>query len=307
MMIYDIIGDVHGNAELLEELLSELGYRMSDNLFTHAERRAVFVGDFINRGKSSRRTLQIVRGMVESGNGYAILGNHELYAIIFNLKDRNGVPFGKNDSNLAISMKTTIKEFASSPSEWKSYRNWLRTLPLFLDFDNFRVVHAYWNDSYINYLKDNFSGSGIRKQVFREIYKNPDSVIGRIFWETTKGIDFEVPQDLRIRDNKGVFQKSFRMMWWDSLLGKTFEQISFEDKFRLPAYTVPPEIIPDIKPYPETAPIIFFGHYRRVNGPYIIRKNICCLDSGPGVSKVLTAYSWNGERVLDINNLVQVQ
>ena len=95
------------------------------------------------------------------------------------------------------------------------------------------------------------------------------------------------------------------MKWWDSPLGKTFEQISFEDKFRLPEYTVPPEIIPDFTCYSPEAPIIFFGHYRRTNGPYIIRPNVCCLDSGPGISKILTAYTFRGEKNLVENHLVQ--
>jgi len=306
-MIYDIIGDVHGNFTLLTGLLRQLGYKSFNNSFFHPDRKPVFVGDLINRGNESRKTLHLVRNMVESGDGYAILGNHEIYAILINLKDQNGGLLVRINSELSMSMKNVLKEFLSVPAEWKSFRNWLRTLPLFLDFGDFRVVHAYWNDDYIRYFRENFSGLRIKKQVFREIYKNPASDLGTMIWQTTKGINFEVPADLRVRDNKGIFHRSFRMAWWDSPVGKTFEQISFEDKFRLPAYTVPPEIIPETTSYPEDAPILFFGHYRRFSGPYVIRPNVCCLDSGSGISKKLTAYSFFGEKVLDPKNLVHFE
>ena len=66
--MYDIIGDVHGHAQLLKKLLTKLGYKKSDEGYVHSSRKAVFVGDFINRGPSIRKTIRIVREMVENGN-----------------------------------------------------------------------------------------------------------------------------------------------------------------------------------------------------------------------------------------------
>ena len=96
------------------------------------------------------------------------------------------------------------------------------------------------------------------------------------------------------------------MRWWEDPQGKTFEEMSFESKFVLPSYTIPEQIIPQDYPYPEDAPIVFFGHYCRFKGPHIIKSNICCVDSCVAGNKVLTAYRWNGEKVLDKQNLVQV-
>ena len=80
-----------------------------------------------------------------------------------------------------------------------------------------------------------------------------------------------MPGDLKIINNKGVSPRSFRMRWWEETTGKTFEEISFESKFTLPQYEIPKQIVIQNNPYPEDAPIVFFGHYCRHNGPHIVK------------------------------------
>ena len=64
---FDIIGDVHGCATKLEALLGDLGYARNDwtGAYWHPRRRAVFVGDLIDRGDEQLRVLEIVKPMVE--------------------------------------------------------------------------------------------------------------------------------------------------------------------------------------------------------------------------------------------------
>jgi hypothetical protein len=80
-MNYDIIGDIHGQADKLVNLLEKMGYTLHDNVWTHSSRQVIFVGDFIDRGLQQLATVDIARSMVESGTALAILGNHELNAI----------------------------------------------------------------------------------------------------------------------------------------------------------------------------------------------------------------------------------
>jgi len=47
---FDVIGDVHGMGTALIELLEHLGYSETSGHFAHPTRRAVFVGDFVDRG-----------------------------------------------------------------------------------------------------------------------------------------------------------------------------------------------------------------------------------------------------------------
>ncbi len=59
------IGDVHGCAHELEDLLDKLSPRQGD--------RVLFLGDLINRGPESHRVVRIVRDQ-----GYkSVMGNHE--------------------------------------------------------------------------------------------------------------------------------------------------------------------------------------------------------------------------------------
>lgn len=76
---FDVIGDVHGHAAELTILFKRMGYQETNGVLRHPEgRRVVFLGDFIDRGPEIRRTLEIVRGMVEAGSALAVMGNHEL-------------------------------------------------------------------------------------------------------------------------------------------------------------------------------------------------------------------------------------
>ncbi|RSM62557.1 polynucleotide kinase-phosphatase [Amycolatopsis sp. WAC 01376] len=71
---FDVIGDVHGCREELEELLTELGY--ADGV--HPEgRTAVFVGDLVDRGPDTPGVLRRVMAMAEAGNALVVCGNHE--------------------------------------------------------------------------------------------------------------------------------------------------------------------------------------------------------------------------------------
>ena len=71
-MAYDIIGDIHGQADKLEALLRTLGYRDTAGAWRHAERQAIFVGDFIDRGPAQVRSVHIVRRMVDAGAALAV-------------------------------------------------------------------------------------------------------------------------------------------------------------------------------------------------------------------------------------------
>src|SRR5258708_86764 len=77
---FDIIGDVHGCAAELLTLLSRLGYarRPGTAAFAHPDgRRAVFVGDLVDRGPNVVDVLRIVHDMREAGDALLVIGNHD--------------------------------------------------------------------------------------------------------------------------------------------------------------------------------------------------------------------------------------
>ena len=75
---FDIIGDVHGCHTELIELLDRLGYDVTARPIAHRDnRRAVFVGDLVDRGPGVAEVLEVAMSMVENGSALCIAGNHE--------------------------------------------------------------------------------------------------------------------------------------------------------------------------------------------------------------------------------------
>src|SRR6516164_5985142 len=89
--MYDLIGDIHGHADELVQLLEALGYETARGLYRHPNRKVIFLGDFIDRGPQIRQVLEIVRPMIESGHALAVMGNHELNALAYHTEDRESL------------------------------------------------------------------------------------------------------------------------------------------------------------------------------------------------------------------------
>ncbi len=83
---FDIIGDIHGCATELEQLLTQLGYAVAWSqdrgeravTVTPPEgRKAVFLGDLVDRGPNAPDVLRMVMSMVAADMAYCVQGNHE--------------------------------------------------------------------------------------------------------------------------------------------------------------------------------------------------------------------------------------
>jgi protein phosphatase len=76
---FDLIGDVHGCGDELEELLAKLGYAPdASGVFHHPEgRKVVFLGDLVDRGPRVPDVLRIAMGMVKAGSALCLPGNHD--------------------------------------------------------------------------------------------------------------------------------------------------------------------------------------------------------------------------------------
>ena len=82
---FDVIGDVHGCRAELEQLLTELGYTLEHDAAgrpvgaRHPDgRRAIFVGNLVDRGPDTPGVLRLVMGMVAAGTAFCVAGNHEV-------------------------------------------------------------------------------------------------------------------------------------------------------------------------------------------------------------------------------------
>lgn len=97
---FDIIGDVHGCCDELEQLLNTLGYQAGETettdspfwqfpTYRHPEgRKAVFLGDLVDRGPRSLDALRLVRNMVAANTALCVPGNHDM-KLLRKLKGKN--------------------------------------------------------------------------------------------------------------------------------------------------------------------------------------------------------------------------
>jgi predicted MPP superfamily phosphohydrolase len=116
------IGDVHGCADELSDLLDDLGPVTGD--------RVVFVGDLVARGPDTPGVIRLARQFASQ----AVLGNHEHRVILA----REAMETGAPSPRLGPTHQALLHEL--SESDWA----YLKSLPLSLEFPshNVRVVHA---------------------------------------------------------------------------------------------------------------------------------------------------------------------
>ena len=72
-----LIGDIHGHADKLKELLTKLGHSKTQHYYTHPTRKVLFVGGYIDRVPKIKETLATITQMVTNGSAIALMGNHE--------------------------------------------------------------------------------------------------------------------------------------------------------------------------------------------------------------------------------------
>ncbi|NYT61468.1 metallophosphoesterase [Alcaligenaceae bacterium] len=140
----DIIGDVHGEYIALLALLTRLGY--NDQGQHRKDRKLVFVGDLCDRGPDSYAVIKLVQHLVQQGNAQVILGNHEINLLINDAKDGSGWFFDEryehDQKNYAPFHRTPI-------GERQAIREFLENLPIALQRNDIRIVHAAWTPAAI--------------------------------------------------------------------------------------------------------------------------------------------------------------
>jgi len=152
----DIIPDIHGQIAKLRGALDALGWRRSPAGWIHPdpERTIVFLGDFIDRGPENRAVIHLVRDLIDSGKALAIMGNHELNALHFHTAHpETGQPLRAHSEKNLRQHASFLAEFPVGAGETREALAWMRSLPLFLEAEGFRAVHACWVDPTIDRVR----------------------------------------------------------------------------------------------------------------------------------------------------------
>ncbi len=114
---FDLIGDVHGCYDELLELLEKLGYAVVTNpeapfgvaVMPPVGRKAVFVGDLVDRGPNSPAVLRLVMSMVGAGTALCVPGNHD---------DKLRRKLRGRDVKLSHGLAETVAQLADEPADF---------------------------------------------------------------------------------------------------------------------------------------------------------------------------------------------
>lgn len=300
---YDLIGDIHGCHQSLTALLDIMRYKKSGNAYCHPERKVVFLGDFIDRGPGQREVINIVRPMIETGQAYSVMGNHEFNAISYYTVDpRTKCPLREHSEKNKGQHDSFLAAYEKSPSEYADVINWFRGLPLWLELPGLRVVHACWDRKYIETLGNN------RLDKSTLIKANQEGTDEYYAIETLlKGKEIPLPDGRSFKDKDGNIRHHIRVRWWDNN-AKTY-QSTFMGPESARTHIPDDEIEADhLIEYGHDEVPVFMGHYWFEGIPKPLAKNIACLDYSVGKhGGSLTAYRWDGENRLDSSKFVSVK
>jgi hypothetical protein len=303
--MYDIIGDIHGHADELRQLLDTLGYAQQDGVYRHPSRQVIFVGDFVDRGPKIRETLQLVRAMVDGGAALAVMGNHEYNAICFHKHHPQGGHLRPHLPRNILQHLRTLEEFQSREgfAEWHDYIQWFKTLPLFLDLGRLRVVHACWDPRHIEFLSARLPDGRLTESFLLRATRRGTPEYTAVE-ETLKGKEVSLPPGLSFLDKDRNPRTKMRIRWWCNPQGCTYADYYLESIPELDPHPVDHASLPDAYHYAAETPV-FFGHYWLRGTPQILRPHAVCLDYSVARGGELVAYRWSGEAVLTAEHLVR--
>lgn len=302
--MYDIIGDIHGHAVELVELLEKLGYEDRNGCFRHADRKVIFCGDFVDRGPNIPDVVSIARTMVEGESALAVMGNHEFNALAFHTPDprKRGEFLRRHTKKNLGQHAATCNQF--SEGDLQSALDWFATLPTSLDLGNLRIVHACWDESGQRVIDDALNDGRMDAAFLARAMTSGDPLYDAVE-ALLKGLRIRLPNGLSMTDFQGIVRTRVRIRWFEKPNGKSWAQYSLPENPELPNDPVPSDVA--AAPYPADAPPVFFGHYWLADQhPQPLAANIACLDYSVAKGGMLCAYRFDGESTLNADRFVSV-
>lgn len=274
--MYDLIGDIHGRSDELEALLVRLGYQQKSACWRHDSRKAIFLGDFIDRGPNQRRVLDIVRPMVTSGSALAVMGNHEYNAIAYYTPDGSGGHLRSRSSKNTDQHKAFLGEFGDKPESWGEVIDWFKTLPLWLDLEGLRVVHACWDAHAISRIKEIYGSEALLTDELLHRSSSKGTWQYHALETLLKGKEITLPEGMHFHDKDGIIRHEIRVRWWGD--GKTYRDVYMGPESA--ATHIPDDPIrgDHMVEYGQYEKPVFLGHYWMEGQPLPLANNIACLD-----------------------------
>lgn len=304
---YDVIGDVHGSATKLEALLHRLGYTHDGSSWSHPERMAVFVGDLIDRGDRQLDVVDIARRMADQGHAHVVMGNHEFNAIAWATEHPRQPGSYLRDRVAKRSQHAAFLEQVTEGSDvHDELVAWFRTLPMWLDLDGLRVVHACWHEPSQHDVGQHLDKADRVLVAATTTGTREHQAIEFLL----KGPEIRLPEDFAYLDTDGRLQTNARFRWWDPGATTWPRGVLIPPEARTADGDPFPEL-PDephghdhLPVYTDTVPVVV-GHYWESGTPTPLARHVACVDYSAVKGGPLVAYRWTrGETEIHAANFV---
>jgi hypothetical protein len=271
------------------------------------------VGDIVDRGPRIREALHTVFDMVDSGNAQMVMGNHEYNALCYETKQASTLAQGQtrylreHNARHTSQISATLDQFSAYPGDWKDFLSWFIELPLFLEYPDFRVVHACWDHELIEQFLATQGGNQIDAHFLQNSVKK-GCFEAKVLDRLTRGIDLKLPDDRSILSKDGFLRRFFRVSFWHDK-PETYGEVAFQPD-PLPEDLAEQSISEldreKMVHYGHNEKPLFIGHYWRTGLPKVLKSNLACLDYSAVKEGKLVAYRMTGERTLCNDHFVWV-
>jgi hypothetical protein len=171
---------------------------------------------------------------------------------------------------LKISDKT-LQRLQNRQSEYEDYLEWFKTLPLYYETNNFRAVHACWDNNNIEYLRKTLVDDRLTDDlIYQSVKKGTELNIA--IDETLKGKEMKMPAGLSFTDKDGTVRTEIRIKWWEDPALMTYKSISVLPIDNLPQQPIRLSELKSSDYYTEHDKSVFFGHYWLKGKPFVYKE-----------------------------------
>lgn len=177
MIKYFILSDIHARFDLLNEALNKACFDVENK-----DHILIISGDILDRGKQGDLVIRFIESLILEKRVLAVLGNHDVFLkeILENNINVDKIEFNILHNGFGETLKLikgidlneltneSVKEYKNKFIEkYPVFSKWIKYLPLYLEFKNHVIVHAF-----LNFNLEDWRDTSIRYATWSRDYKN---------------------------------------------------------------------------------------------------------------------------------------
>lgn len=260
-------------------------------------RKALFLGDLIDRGPQNIEVVRTAKAMCEAGEAVCLMGNHELNAIHYATPDpmREGEFLRPHSAKNLKQHQAFLEEYKFEQDLLAEHLDWFKTLPLWVDHAEFRAIHACWSSEHLErFSQSERDGSDRSEQFWLRTARADDRHMDAVE-VLLKGAEYTLPPGVSYRDKDGNERTVARLQWWGEQRDWRSTVWAWEEVYQeleRHKFDAQRGLFNDNDERP-----VFFGHYwvpPRRGQPWIVAPpKAVCLDFCAGSGGPLGVYRWS--------------